>query len=66
MKKECVIVVVCRLTRSKDEINEATSMGITATSLVESLKDIANGRFQRVCWEVLDRRFVNLLNKVRE
>ena len=35
MKKEFVIIVVCPIKKSKDQINEATSMGITTTSLVE-------------------------------
>ena len=38
LKKECVIMVVCPLKRSKDQINEATSMGMTAICLVESLE----------------------------
>jgi ATP-dependent DNA helicase RecQ len=65
MKKECVIIVVCPLKSiCKDQIKEAVSMGITATSLAESLEDVANARFQLVfasAEEVLDKDFISLL-----
>ncbi|XP_028404023.1 ATP-dependent DNA helicase Q-like SIM [Dendronephthya gigantea] len=65
MKQGCIIVVVCPLKSiSSDQIKEAISMGITATSLSESLEDVANGKFQLVfasAEEVLDKEFTKVL-----
>lgn len=66
-KPACVIVVCPLKSIVQDQLSEASSMGLTATSLSDaSLEDVENGKYQLIfasAEEILEKPFLDRLKK---
>lgn len=68
MSKPACMIVVCPLKSIvKDQLTEASSLGLTATSIADAnLQDVENGKYQLIfafAEEILEKPILDLLKK---